>query len=152
MSSYVVERRTVVDAPADRIHDLVADLHAWRSWSPWEDLDPALERRYDGAERGTGARYSWSGNRKAGRGTMEVVSDTPERIEILVSFEKPFRSTSTSAFLLAPAGAGTEVVWRMTGEQSGVAALVGRIVPMDRLLGGDLEKGVTRLRATAATA
>lgn len=71
---------------------------------------------------------------------------------VAMSVEKPFRSTSTSAFLPAPAGAGTEVVWRMTGEQSGVAALVGRIVPMDRLLGGGLGKGLTRLGATAATA
>lgn len=64
-------------------------------------------------------------------------------------FEKPFRSASTSAFLPAPAG--TEVVRRMTGEQSAVAALVGRIVPMDRLFGGDLQEGLTRLATAAGT-
>lgn len=146
MSSYLVERRTVVDAPADRVHALVADLHAWRGWSPWEGLDPDLNREYSGPGRGLGARYSWSGNRRAGRGTMEVVGDAADQVDVAVTFEKPFRSTATSTFLFVPAdGARTEVVWRMTGEQRGIAALLGRVVPMDRILGGDLEKGLTRL-------
>ncbi|WFG43622.1 SRPBCC family protein [Pseudonocardia alni] len=151
MSSYVVERRTTVDAPADRIHGLVADFHEWPAWSPWEDLDPDLRREYSGAARGVGARYAWSGNRKAGRGTMEIVGDDPDRVEVRVAFEKPFRSTSTSTFRFTTAAGGTEVVWSLAGEQSGLAALLGRLVPMDRLLGGDLEQGLTRLRTAAAT-
>ncbi|ALE75342.1 MULTISPECIES: SRPBCC family protein [unclassified Pseudonocardia] len=152
MSSYTVQRRVVVGAPAERVHRLVADLREWRAWSPWEGLDPALEREYSGPEQGVGARYAWSGNRKAGRGTMEVTGVADDRIDILVTFEKPFRSTSTSTFLLAPTGDGagaTDVTWRMTGEQTGLAAVVGRVVPMDRLMGGDFERGLSRLKAVA---
>jgi hypothetical protein len=37
----------------------------------------------------------------------------------------------------------------MTGESTGIAALFGKIVSMDRMVGGDFEKGLARLKATA---
>ncbi|MCW2818254.1 MAG: transcriptional regulator, partial [Marmoricola sp.] len=48
MADYLVTRSTTVDAPAGRVRDLVEDLHAWTQWSPWEGVDPELERRYSG--------------------------------------------------------------------------------------------------------
>ena len=37
----------------------------------------------------------------------------------------------------------------MTGEQTGLMALFGKVVPMDRLVGKDFEKGLARLKAVA---
>ena len=64
-------------------------------------------------------------------------------------FTKPFKATNVTVFLLSPAGSGTEVTWRMTGQQNLVARLVGRIVPMDRFIGRDFEKGLAALRLQA---
>ncbi len=69
---YTVERSTVVAAPADQIFPLLVDFHEWPRWSPWEDIDPDMQRTYGGAESGVGATYAWSGNRKAGAGSMEI--------------------------------------------------------------------------------
>ena len=33
-NDFRVERSLVIKAPADRIHALIADFHAWASWSP----------------------------------------------------------------------------------------------------------------------
>ena len=74
MGSYSVTRTTTVDAPAHEVHALIDDFHAWTQWSPWEDLDPELQRTYSGSERGVGAVYQWSGNRKADQGRMEIRS------------------------------------------------------------------------------
>lgn len=157
MPSYTVERATVVAAPSDVLRPLVADLRAWQRWSPWEGLDDDLERTYgpptaaDGS--GVGGSYAWSGNRRAGRGRMEVVAVEPGRVAVEVVFEKPFRSTSTSEFLLEPTtvttGPATRLVWRMTGEQAGLAGVLSRVVPMDRLLGRDVERGLATLREVA---
>ena len=76
------------------------------SWSPWEDLDPALERTYTGPDHGVGARYAWSGNRKAGRGSMEITDSSPEAVGITLEFLKPFKSTSQTRFVFEPSGAG----------------------------------------------
>ncbi len=72
--NWTVERSTTIDAAPERVYEQLADFHQWRSWSPWEDLDPDLQRDYSGPESGTGAVYRWSGNRKAGSGRMEIVS------------------------------------------------------------------------------
>ena len=50
MGSYSVERSITVKAPASRVHDLVNDFHHWTGWSPWEDLDPDLQRTYTGPD------------------------------------------------------------------------------------------------------
>ena len=55
--TYTVSRSLVVDAPPERVHVQLADFRRWAAWSPWEDVDPALERHYEGAESGVGAVY-----------------------------------------------------------------------------------------------
>jgi hypothetical protein len=150
MADFEVVRSTTIAAPAERLHGLIDDFRAWRAWSPWEDLDPALRRDYSGAESGVGARYAWEGNRKAGKGSMEIVGSTPERIEIRLSFERPWRATNPVVFTLAPAADGaTEVTWRMSGTNRGFAALFSKLLSMDRMLGKDFEKGLARMKAAA---
>ena len=39
----------------------------------------------------------------------------------------------------------------MTGEQTGAAALFGKVVSMDKLVGKDIEKGLARLKGVAET-
>jgi hypothetical protein len=149
MGGYSVERTITVNAPAGRLHDLVDDFHSWTRWSPWEDLDPALDRTYSGPDQGIGAHYRWSGNRRAGVGSMEITGSSDEVVTVAVEFLKPFRSTSTSRFSFAPQGAETTVTWLMTGEQTGLSAVFGKIVKMDKLIGPDFEKGLARLKAVA---
>ncbi len=121
---------------------------SWTAWSPWEDLDPALERRYSGPAAGPGSVYEWSGNRKAGAGRMEITEVVPaSRVEVALRFLKPFRSESTTVFSLDPQGAdGTTVTWTMTGPRTTMVRLMGVVTSMDRLVGKDFEKGLSRLR------
>jgi uncharacterized protein YndB with AHSA1/START domain len=149
MADFEVKRSATVNAPRERVHGLIDDFHQWRQWSPWEDLDPDLKREYSGAESGAGSHYAWEGNRKAGKGQMEMVDSTPERVGVKLTFEKPFKASNDVAFELAPAGDGTEVTWRMTGEHKGLAGVFGRVMGMDRLVGKDFEKGLARLKTAA---
>ena len=150
MGDFEVTRSTTIDAPRERVRGLIDDFHEWRKWSPWEDVDPDLKRDYSGAESGPGAKYAWEGNRKAGKGNMEIVSSSPERVDVRLVFEKPWKATNQVAFELRPAaGESTEVTWRMNGTNRGFAAVFARFVPMDRLVGKDFEKGLARMKATA---
>lgn len=150
MADYTVTRSQLISALPDRIYPLIVDLHEWRRWSPWEGVDPDLDRRYGGADAGIGATYAWSGNRKAGKGTMEIVEATePARIAVDVTFEKPMRSHSTSVFTLAPRGAQTEVTWTMTGAHSLFSRIAAPLGLFDRLIGKDFEKGLTALKSAA---
>jgi hypothetical protein len=149
MGGFAVSRSTTVIADPARVHGLINSFHEWTAWSPWEDLDPDLQRDYTGPDEGVGAHYAWSGNRKAGQGSMEITSSTPDEIGVRLAFLRPFKSSNVVTFSLVPAVDGTEVTWLMTGEQRGLMGLVGRVVSMDKLVGKDFEKGLTRLKAVA---
>ena len=146
---YTVRRETTVLAPASTVHDLLADFHAWPRWSPWEDLDPEMRRTYSGAERGVGARYAWEGNRKAGRGTMEVTDDEPGRVEVALTFEKPFPSRSRVEFVIGQEGGETHVEWLMRGELNLAMRVFSLVKPIKELVGPDMETGLARLKAAA---
>ncbi|MEU0545232.1 SRPBCC family protein [Nocardia sp. NPDC005978] len=149
MADFDVHREAVIEAAPAQVQALIDDFHRWREWSPWEDIDPAMDRVYSGADRGIGARYFWSGNRKAGRGDMEITSATADAIGIRLHFEKPFKATNNISFEFTPQGAGTLVTWRMTGQQTGLMALFGKLMPMDKMVGKDFEKGLALLKAAA---
>ena len=150
MASFEISRSALIDADPARVYDLVADLHQWPAWSPWEGADPSLQRSYGGAPRGVGATYTWRGNRRAGAGSMAITGATPERIDIALSFEKPFKATNQTTFALDPTPTGaTEVTWTMRGERNGVMGVIARVVPIDSLLAKDFDRGLARLGDTA---
>jgi len=124
--TYDVERSVTIEAPPARIYDQIANFHNWTNWSPWEDRDPELHRTYSGAESGTGAVYGWSGNRKAGQGRMEITEATaPERVEIDLVFEKPWKARNRTWFTIAPQGSGSRVTWSMTGKNTLMTKVMG---------------------------
>ena len=60
-------------------------------------------------------------------------------------------SCSWSASTASPTAgdSATDVTWRMRGTTTGLAALFGKVVSMDRLVGKDFEKGLTRMKVAA---
>jgi len=153
MSDFEIVRSATIAADPARVHGLVDDFHEWAAWSPWEDVDPAMQRTFSGPDAGVGAHYAWRGNRRAGTGSMEITGSTPETIDILLAFMKPFAATNEVRFTFVPTqvggAAGTDVTWTMRGEHKGLMGVVGKVLPMDRMVGKDFEKGLTRLKAVA---
>lgn len=148
--TYTVVRTATIAAPAETIYSHIVDFHDWRAWSPWDDLDPNMQRTYSGADSGVGATYAWSGNRKAGVGRMEIIEATePSRIAIALEFLKPFKSSSTTTFELTPTDTGTEVVWAMSGPKTIMTKIIGVFRSMDKMVGPDFEKGLGRLTAVS---
>jgi ribosome-associated toxin RatA of RatAB toxin-antitoxin module len=151
MSTYEVRRSAVIPAPAEDIFPLVNSFHEWTKWSPWESVDPGMDRRYFGSDAGVGAGYEWSGNRKAGSGTMEIVESVPSNeIKVRLQFTKPFKALNPTSFTFTPAPGGTEVTWRMTGENKGAAKVFAVFMNMDKLVGSDFERGLKSLTEAVA--
>ena len=145
MSTFRVERSTVIPAPAEAIYPLVENFHEWTKWSPWESIDPTMERSYQGPATGVGAKYAWKGRGKAGAGTMEITDATPTAITIRLEFTKPMKALNPTTFTFASEGPGTRVTWTMTGESKGFNRLFMLFVSMDKLVGNDFEKGLEQL-------
>lgn len=151
MADFAMSRSTTINAPADRVHSHLNDFREWKSWSPWEGLDPDLKRTFTGPETGVGSHYAWAGNKKAGQGTMEITASTPSRVEIALEFLVPFKASNVTTFELTPAGAGaTQVDWHMTGKRGLLMTVMGKLF-FDKSIAKDFDRGLAQLKAVSET-
>jgi len=145
-----LQRSAVIGAPPDRIFPHLVDFHAWGAWSPWEKLDPNLQRTFSGSASGRGAIYAWQGNKKVGSGRMEILqADAPSNVVIKLDFITPFEAHNTTTFTLAPQGSSTHVTWLMEGPNSFMTKLMSVFMNFDKLVGKDFEAGLANLKRVA---
>jgi hypothetical protein len=147
-SDFRIERSATMRAPAPAAFAQVNDFQNWQAWSPWEKVDPALKRQYDGPKAGTGAVYAWQGNKDVGEGRMTIMESRPgELVRIKLEFFKPFAATNTAEFSFKPAGADTTAVtWSMAGQNNFLSKAMCLFINMDRMVGGMFEQGLAQMK------
>jgi hypothetical protein len=146
-------RSATIAAPADVVFSQVNDFHNWESWSPWAKLDPAAKNTFEGPTAGTGAIFKWSGNSEVGEGKMTVTESHPhDLIGIKLDFVRPFEDTCDVAFAFAPEAERTVVTWSMSGHKNFISKAVCMFMDMDKMVGGDFEKGLAQLKTVAEAA
>ncbi len=148
--TFAITRSVSIKAPAEKIFPLINDFTAWSRWSPWEKIDPNLVRKHSGPADGVGAIYEWTGNRDVGSGRMEIRESVPfSRIAIALDFKAPIEASNSAVFTLTPKGETTDVEWTMTGKQPYFGKIVGIFLDIDRMVGGDFDKGLVAMKAEA---
>jgi hypothetical protein len=151
-SEFRVTRQLVMTGSPAAVFSQVNDLHRWPAWSPWEKLDPAMKRRFDGASSGVGASYRWEGNNEVGSGRMTITESRPnEVVQLKLEFYKPMAGESMTEFTFKPQGRDTTVTWEMTGKNNFIGKAVCLFVNMDKTIGGQFEQGLTALKTLVET-
>ena len=151
-SDFKVERSATMRAPAAAAFAQVNDFNRWQAWSPWEKVDPALKRSYEGPRAGTGAVYAWQGNNDVGEGRMTITDSRPaELVRIRLEFFKPLAAVNTTEFRFQPSGDGTAVTWTMAGRNNFLSKAICVFVDMDRMVGGMFEQGLTQMKSIVET-
>jgi hypothetical protein len=146
-SHYTVERSATMNAPSGAVFAQVNDFHRWNAWSPWAKLDPAMKQTFEGAPVGTGAVYTWAGNKDVGEGRMTITESHPnDLVKIKLEFIKPFTATNATDFTFKPQGNQTNVTWTMSGDKNFIAKAFGIFMNMDKMVGGDFEKGLAQMK------
>ncbi|MBB2493582.1 SRPBCC family protein [Aquipseudomonas ullengensis] len=148
-----VERSTLIQAPVERVFAQVEDFHQWHQWSPWARRDPAMQVSYEGAAKGVGAVYRWSGNRQVGKGSCAISeSRANEWVRMQLEFLEPFQASNVAEFHFQPEAGGTRVSWSMSGRNTFISKAMGLLFSMDKMVGGDFEQGLASLKARAEAA
>lgn len=148
--TFHVQRATTIKAPTDKVFALINDFRNWGIWSPWEKLDPAMQKTHSGAASGKGAVYGWQGNKAVGKGSMEILeSSPPSKIKIKLDFIEPYEGHNTAEFTLEAKGDATNVIWAMYGPNHYMAKLMSIFFSMDSMIGKDFEVGLANLKAIA---
>jgi len=151
-SEFEVKRTLSMPAPPAAVFSEVEDFHKWEHWSPWEGLDPTMKKEYSGPAAGVGASYHWVGNDDVGEGQMTIRrADAPREIEVELVFMKPMTATNPTTFTFEPEGTGTRTTWHMKGTNDFVGKAFCLFMEMDRLVGGDFEKGLAALSVASQT-
>jgi hypothetical protein len=146
-ADFKVERSATLRAPAPAAFAQVNDFRNWQAWSPWEKVDPALKRSYEGPKAGTGAVYAWEGNNEVGEGRMTITESRPgELVRIRLEFFKPMAAVNTTEFRFRPAGADTTVTWTMTGQNNFLSKMFCLFVDMDQMVGGMFDQGLKQMK------
>ena len=152
-SDFRVARSATIAAPPAVVFSQVNDFHKWMAWSPWAKMDPAAKNTFEGAPAGTGAVFAWDGNSKVGEGRMTLTeSRPPDLIRIKLDFVRPFAGTNNVEFTFKPEGNQTVVTWSMAGKNNVVTRAIGVFMSMDKMIGGEFEKGLAQMKAIAEAA
>jgi hypothetical protein len=143
-----VSRSAAMNASADKVFEQVNDFHKWDSWSPWAKIDPNMKTTYAGASAGVGSSYAWTGNDEVGEGKMTITKSQPsQQIGIDLEFIKPFEARNQTDFVFAPQGSSTNVTWTMTGIKNFLTKAFCLVMDMDKMVGGDFERGLAQMKA-----
>jgi len=152
-AEFHVARTATIAAPAEVVFAQVNELKKWDAWSPWVKIDPAMKQTYEGPASGTGAISRWAGNKDVGEGSMTITESRPnELIRFNLEFIKPMAGTSTAEFSFKPEGNQTAVTWSMTGKNNFIAKAMVLFMNMDKMVGGQFEKGLAQMKAIAEAA
>lgn len=149
---YHVERKVDVGAPVDVVFALLSDLQRFTGvfmlfGEPWGS-DVKMEKTFSGPT-GVGQSVSWSG-KDAGKGSLTIEETVPsQKVGMKLVFVEPMASTATYALALAPTSTGTSVTWSMDGTHNFLGKAMGLFLDMDKMMGGDIEKGLAQLKTVA---
>lgn len=148
--TFRIQRSETVKAGPEKIYPHIEDFHKWAAWSPYEKLDPAMQRTFSGAPAGKGAVYEWKGNGNAGSGRMEIAeANPPNKISIKLDFTAPMKASNVAELTMEPKGDTTTVTWAMTGQNNLAAKTMSVFLDMDKLVGKDFETGLKNLKELA---
>lgn len=142
---YRVERSLELAVKPEAVYSHLANLRDWPEWTVWNrNMDPTVQFTFSGADTGVGAEYRWEG-KQLGRGRLKLVEADPGKG---VSYELDFeegRYVSTGSIRFEPSGTGLKLTWVNEGElgRNPVNRYMGLM--MDRMMGGDFEKGLAGL-------
>src|SRR5260221_4551569 len=102
-STVAVQRSIVINAPANRVYNLVVEPRQWTNWSVWNRRDPNMRVTYKGPPFGMGAKWEWA-SKSEGSGSMEFTRVEPDRVVEYALWLPDYNMRSTDALTLEPSG------------------------------------------------
>lgn len=149
-NEFRVERKIVVKAPPEKVFSWLDDPKRTAEWSPWEKKDPNMKKTFSGPSRGVGAAYAWDGNKEIGAGSLELTEVVaPKKVVMRLDFTRPMEGHNVAGYEVAPVAGGSEVTWYITGPMPFVSKVMCVFMNMDKMIGGEFEKGLADLKTIA---
>ena len=147
---YSVEREIIISKPKDSVYSYIKYLKNQDNFSKWAKMDPNAKKEYTGIDGTVGFKASWDSEKKdVGKGEQTIAAMVNnESIDYNIHFIKPFEGFSTAYLTVEPeANNQTKVRWGFNGKMKYPMNLMLLCMNMDKMIGDDLQVGLTNLKA-----
>lgn len=148
---YAVVREVTINKPTHEVFDYIKYLKNQDNYSVWAKMDPNMKKEYRGTDGTVGFISAWDSNVKdVGAGEQEIKKITDgQRLDVELRFLKPFKSTDYAYMITQNVSDNqTKVMWGFTGKMPYPMNLMLVCMNMDKMLGKDLETGLSNLKTT----
>ena len=147
--TFRVQRAMTIEAPPEKLVGILSDLRRGAEWSPYEKRDPAMKKAFSGPASGPGSKLEWDGNSDVGAGSLTVADVTPSKITLNLAMTRPMNANNVVEYTFAPQGNATNMTWAMHGPMPLVSKVICVFMDFDKMIGGDMERGLKDLKALA---
>jgi uncharacterized protein YxeA len=147
--NYAVEREIIINKPKQQVFDYIKYIKNQDHYSVWNQLDPVMNKTYTGIDGTVGFVYAWDSKKKeAGKGAQEISNIVEgERLDMKLHFEEPFEADDNAYMTTEAQGpAQTKVKWGFSGHMNYPMNLIPVLMNMEKMLGDDLQNGLTNLK------
>jgi uncharacterized protein YndB with AHSA1/START domain len=146
---YKVVREVVIHKSVTEVFDYIKHLKNQDSYSKWAMMDPNMKKTFTGTDAKVGFISAWeSEDKNVGVGEQEIIKITEnERIEFELRFHKPFKAVHLAYMTTEKISEDqTKVQWGFEGDMKYPMNLMLLFMNFDKMIGGDLETGLSRLK------
>jgi hypothetical protein len=142
---YNVEKIVIIKKPVRDVMKRVSDLNEYSKWNPWQQSEPAANKKITGIPGTAGHVYAWQG-KKIGVGSLTISSIDDKHIHFALEFLKPWKSKAKDNWLFEHWGDDeTKVTWQNSGNLPWpMARLMGPII--NKNLNHQFEAGLNNLK------
>ena len=146
---YSIEREIVINHPKAKVFNYIKSLRNQDNFSKWATMDPNMKKEYTGTDGTVGFVSSWeSENKNVGKGSQQISKIAEgERIDFNIHFIKPFDGLAKAYMTTESKGENqTLVKWGFESAMKYPMNLMLLFLNMEKMLGNDLETGLTNLK------
>jgi hypothetical protein len=147
---YKISREITISKPKQVVFDYVKLLKNQNNYSVWALADPDMTKEFRGTDGTIGFVSSWDSKVKdVGKGEQEIVAiKDGERVDYELRFILPMQSTDHAYMTTEALSEGTtKVKWGFNGKMNYPTNLMLVILDFDKMLGPDLDKGLSKLKS-----
>lgn len=146
-SDFRYESSIEIDALPSEIFPYIGKLKMAEKWSPYEKIDPDMQKTFTGEDGAPGAKMEFVGNSEVGSGSIEILKVRPYQfVDLRLTMTKPMYSTSHVQYRLEKVGEKTRFIWSMAGKNSFLFKLIGLFVDVEEMVESQFKEGQSVLK------
>lgn len=148
-----ISREIVIKATPEVLFPFINNSRKMNDWMPWQDSDPGVKMQYSGPDEGVGSKSSWDSPGKMGTGNAIVIESVQNRsVKTQLTYTKPMEMAQLAEVSLTPVDGGTKVKWSVDGHNGFMFRLMGVIMNVEKMVGDEFDKGLSKLKIAAEAA